>query len=163
MLNELDPTDVRILKLLQDNARLTHKEVADKLHLTATPIARRIRRLEQDGYIRKYEAVLDPNKIGRSLVSFTHVQLKDHSKETLNNFEAAVVRLPEVLECYHMTGEYDFILRVAVSDLEAYHAFLMNKLFDLANLGAMQSTLVMKVAKQERPFPIFSNTKTPKA
>jgi Lrp/AsnC family transcriptional regulator, leucine-responsive regulatory protein len=71
--------------------------------------------------------------------------------------------LPEVLECYHMTGEYDFILRVVVSDLEAYHTFLLNKLFDLANLGAMQSTLVMKVAKQERPFPIFATSKSPKS
>ncbi len=87
MLTNLDETDIRILKLLQENARLTNKEIAEKLHKTATPIFRRIKRLEEEGFIRKYVAILDHKKIDRGLMAFIHVQVKDHSRESLSNFE----------------------------------------------------------------------------
>lgn len=154
MLSNLDETDIRILKLLQENARLTTKEIADRLHKTPTPVFRRIKRLEDEGYIRNYVAVLDSQKIERGLMAFTHVHLNDHSKETLSGFEQAIIQLPEVLECYHMSGEYDFILKVAVRDLETYHDFLMNKLFGIMAVGSVQSTFVMKESKKESAFPI---------
>lgn len=154
MLSTLDETDIRILKLLQENARLTTREIADKLNKTATPVFRRIKRLEDEGFIKKYVAILDPGKIERSLIAITHVHLKDHSKDSLLGFESEIIRLPEVLECYHMSGEYDFILRVAVKDLEAYHDFLMNRLFGIMSVGSVQSTFVMKECKHESAFPI---------
>ncbi|WP_184545619.1 Lrp/AsnC family transcriptional regulator [Mucilaginibacter sp. FT3.2] len=154
MLNELDNTDISILKLLQENARLTNQEIADKLHKTASPIYRRIKRLEEEGFIKKYVAVLDAKKIERSLIAFTHIQLKDHSQDSLRNFEKAIIQFPEVLECYHMSGIYDFILRVAVKDLETYHQFLMNDLFHIMAIGSVQSTFVMKQSKHEAAFPI---------
>lgn len=154
MLNLLDPTDIRILQLLQDNARLTNKQIGEKLHKTASPINDRIRKLQEQGYIKKYVAVLDRKKIGRGLMAFTHVQLRDHSRESLSHFESEIIKFPEVLECYHMSGQYDFILRVAVKDLDAYHEFLMSHIFETIPMGSVLSTFVMKEAKAETAFPI---------
>jgi Lrp/AsnC family leucine-responsive transcriptional regulator len=154
MLNTLDTTDIHILKLLQENARLTSKEIAVRINKSSTPVLRRIKRLEEEGFIKNYVAVLDPKKIDRGLMAFTHVQLKDHSQHTLENFQEAIILLPEVLECYHMSGVYDFILRVAVRDLEVYHEFLMKKLFVIMGVGSVQSTFVMKEAKNQAAFPI---------
>jgi Lrp/AsnC family leucine-responsive transcriptional regulator len=154
MFSTLDETDIRILQLLQENARLTNKEIADKLYKTPTPVFRRIKRLEDEGYIKNYVAILDHHKIDRGLMAFTLVQLKDHSKEGLNHFEQEIIRHPEVLDCYHMSGVYDFILRIAVKDLDAYHSFLMNKLFTIMSLGTIQSSFVMKESKHETAFPI---------
>jgi len=145
MLNELDPTDIGILKLLQDNSRLTNLQIGKAIS----------KKMQDQGYILKYGAVLDNNKIDRGLVAFTHVQLKDHSQESLRTFESQIILSPEVLECYHMSGMYDFILRVAVKDLNTYHDFLMNKLFGFMAVGNVQSTFVMKEAKSETAFPIM--------
>lgn len=154
MLDKLDAVDIHILQILQDNARLTNKEIGEKLHKSASAINDRIRRMQDKGYIKKYVAVLDHKKIDRGLIAFTHVQLRDHSKETLNYFESEIIKLPEVLECYHMSGQYDFILRVAVKDLDAYHLFLMNHLFETVPLGSLLSTFVMREAKSETAYPI---------
>jgi Lrp/AsnC family leucine-responsive transcriptional regulator len=154
MLNKLDSVDIHILQILQDNARMTNKEIGEKLHKSASAINDRIRRMQEQGYIKNYVAVLDNKKIDRGLIAFTHVQLRDHDKETINYFETEIVKVPEVMECYHMSGQYDFILRVAVKDLDAYHQFLMNHLFETVPLGSLQSTFVMREAKAEMAYPI---------
>ena len=154
MLDKLDDTDIRILQILQDNARLTNKEIGAQLFKSASTINDRIRRMQDKGYIKKYVAVLDSKMIGRGFTAFTHVHLKDHSKEIINHFEEEIVKLPEVLECYHMSGQYDFILRVAVRDLDAYHIFLMNNLFEKFSIGSIESTFVMREAKAEMAAPI---------
>ena len=155
MLNELDPTDIGILKLLQDNSRLTNLQIGKAISKSPSSVYQRIKKMQDQGYILKYGAVLDNNKIDRGLVAFTHVQLKDHSQESLRTFESQIILSPEVLECYHMSGMYDFILRVAVKDLNTYHDFLMNKLFGFMAVGNVQSTFVMKEAKSETAFPIM--------
>jgi Lrp/AsnC family leucine-responsive transcriptional regulator len=114
----------------------------------------RVRKMQERGFIKKYVAVLDHQKIDRGLMAFTHVQLKDHSKKTLKDFEAAIIKFPEVMECYHMSGEFDFILRVALKDLPAYHEFLMGKLFEIMAVGNVQSTFVMREVKAETAYPI---------
>lgn len=154
MLDKLDLIDIRILQLLQENARMTNKEIGEKLYKSASTINDRIRRMQEKGYIKKYVAVLDPQMIGRGLTAFTHVHLKDHSKEIIYHFEEEIVKLPEVLECYHMSGQYDFILKVAVSDLAAYHIFLMNNLFEKFAIGSIESTFVMREAKAEMAAPL---------
>jgi Lrp/AsnC family leucine-responsive transcriptional regulator len=151
-MTKLDTTDIRILELMQDNARLTNKEIGEKLHKSASTIFNRIHKMQEAGYIKKYVAILDPEMIGRGQMAFTHVQLKDHSQETLTHFESEIIKFKEVLECYHMSGNYDFILRVAVKDLKVYHDFLMNKLFGIMAVGSVQSTFVMKQAKEETAF-----------
>ena len=156
---ELDATDIEILRLLQENCRLTNKEIGEKLHRTATPINDRIRKMQEWGVIKKYVAVLDHHKIDLGLIAFTHIKLKDHSEQGLNDFESEIIKSPEVLECYHMSGDYDFILRVVVADLKAYHDWLMRKLFPILSIGSIQSTFVMKEAKTQTPYPIRANKK----
>lgn len=141
MLEKLDGTDIRILQILQDNARLTNKEIGEKLFKSASTINDRIRRMQDKGYIKKYVAALNPKMISRGFTAFTHVHLKDHAKEIIYGFEKEIIKLPEVLECYHMSGRYDFILKVAVRDLDAYHLFLMDNLFENFSIGSIESTL----------------------
>ncbi|MCJ8208224.1 Lrp/AsnC family transcriptional regulator [Mucilaginibacter sp. RS28] len=155
MLSKLDQTDLQILQLLQQNARLTNKEIGERLNKTATPIYERIKRLQEQGYIKGYVAVLDHKKVDRGLMAFTHIQLKDHSNEALCIFVEQMARFDEVLECYQMSGEYDFILRVAVKDLDTYHDFLVNKVFKVVPLGSVQTTFVLKETKRETAFPLI--------
>ncbi|MDN5285237.1 MAG: winged helix-turn-helix transcriptional regulator [Mucilaginibacter sp.] len=151
-MNELDAIDLGILQLLQNDARLSHKELAYKLNKSVTPIHVRIRRLQKDGYIKRYATILDPKKIGRGLIAFTQVQLKEHSQDTLLTFQREVVKLSEVMECYHMTGAFDFLLRIAISDMNEYNELLMNKLSKLRDVGTMQSFFVMSEAKNETAY-----------
>ncbi|TSJ39694.1 Lrp/AsnC family transcriptional regulator [Mucilaginibacter corticis] len=150
----LDEVDIKILQLLQENARLTNKEIGEKLHKTSSPIFDRVKRMQEFGIIRGYIAVLDHTKIDRRTMAFTHVQLKDHSGDILESFEQEIIQFDEVVECYHMSGQYDFILRIAVSDLESYHHFLMKKLFQLKIVGSVQSTFVMKEAKRDLGYKL---------
>jgi Lrp/AsnC family leucine-responsive transcriptional regulator len=153
-MNQLDQTDIRILLLLQSDARLTNKEIADKLDKTVTPIYERIKWLEQQGYIHRYVAVLDRNKIDKGLVAFTNVQLKEHSHPMLKAFEKDIVKFGEVMECYHMTGVYDYLLKIVVKDINEYQDFIVNKLAKLQNIGTVQSGFVMTEIKFEMAYSI---------
>lgn len=150
--NILDQTDKGILELLQVDARLTHKELGHRLHKTVTPIHLRVKRLEEDGYIKRYAAIIDPKKIGRSLIAYTQVQLKQHSQGSLQNFQLEVVKLTEVMECYHMTGAFDFLLKIAIADMDEYNHLVMDKLSRLPDVGMMQSFFVMSEAKNETAY-----------
>ena len=146
-MKELDESDIRILQLLQYDARLTNKEIADKIGKTVTPVYERIKWLEELGYIRQYVAVLDKNKIGKQLIAFTNVQLKEHSHSMLKSFEKDIVNFGEVMECYHMTGLYDYLLKIAVKDMNEYQEFIVNKLAKLLNIGTVQSSFMMTEVK----------------
>jgi Lrp/AsnC family transcriptional regulator, leucine-responsive regulatory protein len=150
----LDKTDIRLLELLQADARLTTKELADKLGKTITPVYERKRRLENEGFITRYTAIVDKNKIGKSLVAFTNVQLRQHAQQILLNFEKTIVKFEEVMECYHMTGVYDYLLKVAVTDMAAYQDFIVNKLAKLTDIGTVQSSFVMTEVKHETAYKI---------
>ena len=157
-MNALDKDDVRILQLLQHDARLTNKEIADKIGKSVTPVFERIRRLENENYIQRYVAVLDKRKINKSLTAYTHVQLKEHAREMLKTFEKEVIRLDEVMECYHMAGQYDYLLKVAVGDMDEYADFMLNKLARLANMGTVHSFFVLHEAKKETAYRISMPT-----
>lgn len=152
--NQLDKQDFEILDLLQRDARITHKEIGNRLHKSVTPIHVRVKRLEEEGYIKKYVAIVDPVKIGRGLVAYTQVQLKEHSQEALAGFQKEAIKLSEVLECYHMSGIFDFLLKIAISDMNAYNELLMTKLSKLPDVGNMQSFFVLSSAKQETAYPV---------
>ena len=126
---QLDQTDQRLLKILQDDATLSNKELASKLHKSVAAIHERVKKLKTAGYIKKTVAILDRHKIGIGLISFSQVFLKAHTFEVLNEFENEVAKFPEVMECYQMAGSYDFMLRIATKDMDAYHHFLRHKLF----------------------------------
>ena len=160
-MEELDQDDIRILQLLQRNARLNNKEISDKIGKSVTRVYERIKKLEDRGYISGYVALLDKRMIGKSLTAYTHVQLKEHAASMMKKFESEVIRFPEVMECYHMTGQYDYLLKVALQDMDEYHDFMLNKLATLANVGTVQSFFVLKEAKKETAYGILSNKPTP--
>lgn len=149
-----DETDLQILRLLQLDASLTNKEVAARLHKSVATVHERIRRLQEQGYIRKIVALLDNKKLDRGLIAFSHVLLTDHTRETLEQFEHAVTRFPEVMECFQMTGTVDFILRIATTDMQAYRDFYRNKLATLPNISTVQSFFVLSEVKSETALPI---------
>ena len=154
MINPLDTTDREILKLLQTDASLTNKEISYKLHKSIGAVHERIKRLKEQGYIRRVVAILDGTRIDRTLVAFSQVLLKDHSAATLSGFEEEVAQFPEVMECFQMTGSADFILRIATRDMQAYHDFYRNKLSTLPNISTVQSFFVMKEIKSDTAYPL---------
>lgn len=151
---QLDATDLKILALLQRDAKLTTKEVADKVGKSTTPVYERIKRLEQEGYIRQYVAMLNGRKIGRGLMAFTTVQLKQHEHIMLKDFEKEIVAFDEVMECYHMTGTDDYMLKVAVQDMDQYQNFIVNKLAKLTNIATVHSSFVMTEIKHQTAYTI---------
>jgi len=154
MNTDLDPIDTEILKILQIDATLNHKEIAFKLNKSIATIHERIRRLKKQGYIKRIVAIIDRKKINRSLIAFSHVFLKAHTAETLVEFEKEVAKFSEVMECFQMTGAYDFILRIATSDMDAYHLFLRNKLATLPNISTVQSFFVLSETKSDTAYPL---------
>jgi Lrp/AsnC family leucine-responsive transcriptional regulator len=154
MLTFLDHDDLRILQLLQHDARLTNKEIADKIGKSVSPVYERIRKLENEGIITQYVAVLDKRKINKSLTAYTHVQLKEHADHMMKTFEKEVIKFPEVMECYHMTGLYDYLLKVALGDMDEYYDFIINKIAKLSNVGNVQSFFVLYEAKKETAYRI---------
>jgi len=143
----LDKNDLAILKLLQANARVTVKEISEKIHLSTTPVHERIKRLEQSGVIKQYVTLLDYNKVNRSLMVICYVSLKEHSKTAGVKFIKTINELQEVIECYSISGEFDFMLKVLCQDMNAYYDFHVNKLSMIENMGNVQSVFVMGVIK----------------
>ena len=143
----LDETDLQILKTLQKNAKLTTKELADAVHLTPTPVFERQKRLEKKGFIKKYVAVLDPERLGLGLLVFCKVKLKQINHELADSFVRRIQRVPEVTECYNISGAYDYLLKVRVRDMRQYQEFVINKLGDIDTVGSIESTFVMSEEK----------------
>lgn len=144
----LDSKDMAILRLLQQNARMTVKEIAGKIHLSTTPVHERIRRMEANGVIKQYAALLDNAKVKKSLIAICYVSLKEHSKTAGTKFVKAIMQMPDVVECYTISGEFDFMLKVMCEDMNAYHDFHVNQLSSIENMGHVQSVFVMGVIKQ---------------
>ena len=144
----LDETDMQILKTLQKNAKLTTKELADAVHLTPTPVFERQKRLERQGYIKKYVAVLDPEKLDQGLLVFCKVKLKQINHEIADAFTRRIMRIPEVTECYNTYGSYDYLLKVRTRDMKQYQEFVLPKLGEIDMLSSIESTFVMSEVKQ---------------
>jgi len=154
MITELDVLDIELLKLLQKDASQTNKEIAFTLRKSIATVHERIRRLNDKGIIKRQVAILDRKKINRNLLAFSQVLLNDHTSATLNKFEKEVSLFPEVMECFQMTGAFDFLLRIATSDMDAYHAFYRNKLAELHNITSIQSFFVLSETKSDTAYPI---------
>jgi DNA-binding Lrp family transcriptional regulator len=144
----IDAKDLAILGLLQQNARMTVKEIADQIHLSTTPVHERIKRMEASGVIKQYATLLDHTKVNKSLIAICYVSLKEHSKTAGTKFVKAILQMPDVVECYTISGEFDFMLKVMTADMNAYHDFHVNKLSSIENMGHVQSVFVMGVIKQ---------------
>jgi len=146
--NLLDAKDLAILKLLQHNARITVKEIADKVLLSTTPVHERIKRMEESGVIKQYATLVDHTKVKKGLMVICYVSLKQHDKILGGKFIKRMHEFNEVIECYNISGEFDFMLKVVAESMDAYYDFHVNKLSQAENIGQVQSVFVMGVIKQ---------------
>ena len=144
----LDAKDLAILHLLQKNARITVKEISAKMHLSTTPVHERIKRMEASGVIKQYATLVDHTKVNKGLMVICYVSLKEHSKTAGNKFIKTIHELNEVIECYNISGEFDFMLKVVCADMNTYYDFHVNKLSQIENMGHVQSVFVIGVIKQ---------------
>lgn len=142
-----DATDRKLLSLLQEDSRRTTKELSLKLNLSATAVYERVKKLEREGVITRYVALLDRKKVDKGFVVFCHIKLMQHTREYLTKFENEITRLDEVLECYHVSGDYDYILKIYVKDMEAYREFMVTKLTTLQHIGSTHSTFMIGEVK----------------
>jgi Lrp/AsnC family leucine-responsive transcriptional regulator len=145
---KIDDTDKKILEILQSDSNQSIKQIAQQLNLTNTPVHERIKKLEKSGVIEKYKAIVNPKLMGKELMIFTNVSLKEHTKEYLLNFETKIQSLVEVIECHHLSGEHDYFLKVLVKNMDDYRDFLTNKLAKIANIGNVHSSFVVSEIKK---------------
>ena len=151
-MEQLDHTDITILRILQEDAKKTAKEIAKILNLTQSPVYERIRRLEKQGFIKKYVAILDKKLIDRSITTICQVSMRYHNEAFIEKFEEQIQNLDEVQECYHMAGQVNFILKIHTKSLEEYHDFVKTKLSKIENIGVLNSTFVLKEIKHTSEF-----------
>ena len=144
----MDIIDKKLLQLLQHDTKKTTKELSLSLNLSVTAIYERIKKLEREGIIAKYVVLLDKEKVGKNFVVFCHLKLIQHTKEFISKFESQIIKLPEVLECHHVSGDYDYILKILVKDMEAYRSFLVTKLTTLEHIGSTHSTFMISEVKK---------------
>ena len=152
----LDSTDVDILRILQESADITNKELAAKVNLSPTPVFERVRRLREQGYIKKIAAVLDADKLDSSFVAFCYIKLKQHTFDNAKRFMDAVQDIEEVGECYNISGDYDFLMKVYVSSMKEYQSFVLGIMGDLDCIGSLNSFFVMGEVKNTFGVPLRS-------
>ena len=152
--HELDKTDLQILKNLQENGRITIKDLALKVHLSPTPVFERVRRLETSGIIERYTTILNAAKLGQGFIVFCSVKLRRMGKEIANDFVARVKDIPEVAECYNISGDFDYLLKIYAPDMQYYNAFCINVLGTIESLGSIQSSFVMNPVKTSPGIPL---------
>lgn len=144
----IDGKDAEILRLLQENAKLTIREIASQVHLSPTPTHERIKRLEREGVIRKYVALLDNRKINKGITVIVQISLKEHNKRAAQEFIDAVLDFKEVTECYNISGDFDFMLKIVVESMESFHYFSVNKLSEISGIAQTKSIFVMDTIKE---------------
>lgn len=148
-MDTLDKVDLQILRTLQENARLTTKELASRVSLSSTPVFERLKRLENNGYIKKYIAVLDAEKLNQGFIVFCNIKMSRLSFEIAEEFAKIIKDIPEVTECYNISGGFDYLLKVHAPDMKYYQNFVLNILGKIENLGSLESTFVMDEIKHE--------------
>ncbi|MEM8901685.1 MAG: Lrp/AsnC family transcriptional regulator [Bacteroidota bacterium] len=149
-----DNTDLKILRILQKDGNQTNKRVASLLGMTVTPIFERIKRLEREGFIGKYIALLNRRKLGFKQTVFIGLTLKGHTRNYLDRFVKKIDEFGEVLECHRVSGNFDYLLKIVVQDVEAYETFILNKLTLISDLGSVQSMIVLSTSKESTDIAI---------
>ena len=149
MTEKQDKVDLQILRTLQENARLTTKELAAQVSLSSTPVFERLKRLEREGYIKKYIAVLDADKLNQGFVVFCNVKLRRMNKDIAMEFTRIIQNIPEVTECYNISGSYDYLLKIHAPNMKYYQEFIINVLGTIDSLGSLESMFVMDEVKHD--------------
>lgn len=153
-MHNLDNTDLKLLAILGNNSDLTTKELAQMVNLSPTPVFERVKRLKKEGYIKKYIALIDPEKLNRGFIVFCHIKLKQHHRLLHTKFVQDIDLIDEVVECYNVSGEYDFLLKVYANDMKHYQDFVFNKLSVLDSIGSTHSSFVMKEIKNQHNIAV---------
>lgn len=153
-MEQLDEKDIQLLRLLQKNAKLTVKELAKEVNLSPSPVFERVKRLEQEGYVKKYSAILDAEKLNRGFTVFCQIKLKIHDRSVGYDFVKEILEIEEVAECYNISGDFDFLLKVQVRDMKHYQDFVFNKLGSVDSIGSTHSTFVMAEVKNNHGLTI---------
>ncbi|WP_375234986.1 Lrp/AsnC family transcriptional regulator [Winogradskyella sp.] len=148
MAYSLDKIDTQILEILQKDSNQTTKRIAEQLSMTTSPVFERIKKLEKEGYIKKYVAVLDNKKIGLKLTVFIGITLQGHTRSYLEKFVKEINNFPEIVECHRVSGNFDYLLKLVVEDIEAYETFIISKLTLLPYLGNVQSLITLSTGKE---------------
>lgn len=143
----VDVKDKKLLVLLQNDAKKTTKQLAHELDLSVTAVFERIKKLEKQYIIKKYVALINPEKIQKNFIVLCHVKLVQHKKEYISQFEKEITQFPEVLECFHVSGDYDYILKICVRDIQEYREFMVSKLTNLQHIASTQSSFMIKEVK----------------
>lgn len=151
---DLDETDRAILDQLQRSGRLSNAELAKHVHLSPPAVHTRTRRLEREGYIRGYAALLDPQRVGIEMVCFVHLTLQRHQPGEVGAISTAVCRMPEVLECHHVTGEHDFILKIAVRNRQDLERFIIEELTPIPGIARVHTGIVLREVKSTTVLPL---------
>lgn len=146
---KLDDKDAEILRALQQNARLTNKELAAKVHLSTTPTYERVKRLERQGFIKQYATILDAGRLNKGFAVFCSIKLRQLNKDRAMAFTEMIRNIPEVTECYNISGSFDYMLRIQAPDMKYYQQFLLNVIGQHENIASIESTFVMEEVKHE--------------
>ena len=154
LLMKLDEVDLRILEILQTDGRITNFDLAKRIGLTPAPTLARVKKLESSGHIRRYVALVDQAKLGMSVTAFVHVILESHKKKTTLDFVKAVEAMPDVLECHHIAGDEDFLLKVVASSPAEYETFVIEKLTKVEGIEKVKTTFVLSSSKLETAIPV---------
>ena len=151
---KLDPIDRKILELLQTNSNITNAQLASEIGLSPAPTLERVKKLENSGVIKSYHAVVDQSSIGLGVCTIVTVSLKGHNKDNIDKFIKAISKIEDVIECHHVTGQADFILKIVASDIPAYQSLMLEKVSNIEVVDNMQSTVILSTFKDSRVIPI---------
>jgi len=151
---KLDKTDRKILEILQRNAKITNARLSEEIGLSPAPTLERVKKLESSGVIKSYHAKIDTQKVGLGVNTFVHVTLKGHNKRNIEAFLASIEGINEIIECHHVTGSGDFVLRVIASDINSYQKLMLEKVSEIPEVDNMQSLVILSTFKDKKVMPI---------
>ena len=154
---KLDSTDRKILEILQSNAKITNAQLSKDIGLSPAPTLERVKKLEQSGIIKSYHAMLDTSRIGLGVSTFVQVTLKGHNKKNIDTFINHINEIPEIIECHHITGSGDFILKVISSDISTYQKLMLEKVSEIEVVDSLQSMVILSTFKDSKVMPIPEN------
>ena len=151
---KFDKIDRKILRILQSNAKITNAQLSKEIGLSPAPTLERVKKLENAGIIESYHAKLDPGKIGLGVHTFVQVSLKGHDKEKTEGFLRQIQKIEEVIECHHMTGTADFVLRIVASDMESYQRIMVEKVSEISEVDTLETNVILKTYKDSKTMPL---------
>jgi len=154
-----DSIDRKIIEILQQEGRIANKELAERIGLTTTPTLERVRRLEREGVIQGYAAKINKETVGRGFSAFVKVTLKVHQLNLMEEFTSAIAEIPEILACYHTTGDGDFLLHVVAKDTKDFEQLMRNKLTTLPDVERLHTSIVLNTIKEQSPIPVYHENK----